>query len=85
MVDGTPFMQCGETIRYENWSRCIDIWKTLVDGKPVLPKRECTLSTFKTLKEMEDLKKGINSYITHFNAAMEDGGGKYWLLKIRYW
>jgi hypothetical protein len=43
------------------------------------------LSPFKTLKEMEDLKKGIKSYITHFSATMEDGGEEYWLPKITYW
>jgi hypothetical protein len=34
---------------------------------------------------MEDFKKGISSYITHFNVAMKYGGEEYWILRITYW
>ena len=85
MVDRSLIMQYNETIRDKNWFHCINIWKSGGNFKPGFFKWKPTLSPFKTLKEMEDFKKVIKSYIVHFSDEMNDGGDEHYLPNIRYW
>ena len=77
MVDGAPMMQYKEAIRDEHYSHCIIIWKKGANCKLDIPKGKPILPPFKTLKDIEELKKGINLCINNLNAAVEDGGEEY--------
>ena len=73
-INDIYIMQYKATIRDEHWSHYKNIQKNGFMASQACIRGKLHYHYSKTLIKMVDLKKGINSYITHFNETMEDGG-----------
>ena len=73
-------MQCRASLRDEKWSNPIHMWLTLPEGQP-------SLSNFQIKRpaEMDEVRKGIETYISLWENGFEKGGEQFWHPKINYW